>query len=78
MSTPVQITIPPTLLDWVEAQVRSGRYVDASDYLRDLIRRDQQADDDLFKALEEGAKSGVSPRSLDDIWQAAKTKTGHG
>jgi antitoxin ParD1/3/4 len=72
------LLIPPTLLDWVEAQVRSGRYVDASDYLRDLILRDQQADDDLFEALEEGAKSGVSTRSLDDIWRAAKAKSGHG
>jgi antitoxin ParD1/3/4 len=78
MSAPVQITIPPPLLDWVEAQVLSGRYADASDYLRDLILRDQQADDILFEALEEGAKSGVSTRSLDDIWQAAKAKSGHG
>jgi antitoxin ParD1/3/4 len=78
MSAPIQLAIPPTLLDWVEAQVKSGRYVDAGDYVRDLIRRDQQSDDDLFEALAEGAKSGVSGRSLDGIWQAAKAKAGDG
>jgi antitoxin ParD1/3/4 len=78
MSAPIQVNIPPNLLDWVEAQVQSGRYVDAGDYLRDLIRRDQLSDEELFKALEEGTESGISTRSLDDIWQAAKAKTGHG
>ena len=32
---------PPALMAWIEAQVAEGRYVDAADYMRDLIRRDQ-------------------------------------
>ena len=28
--------------EWVEAQARTGRYANASDYVRDLIRRDQE------------------------------------
>lgn len=28
--------------EWVEAQGESGRYSNASDYVRDLIRRDQE------------------------------------
>jgi Arc/MetJ-type ribon-helix-helix transcriptional regulator len=27
--------------DWVEAQVKSGHYINVSDYVRDLIRCDQ-------------------------------------
>ncbi|MBA4009162.1 MAG: type II toxin-antitoxin system ParD family antitoxin [Erythrobacter sp.] len=32
---------PPALMRWIEAQVAEGRYADAGDYLRDLVRRDQ-------------------------------------
>ncbi|MFO6446204.1 type II toxin-antitoxin system ParD family antitoxin [Erythrobacter sp. NE805] len=32
---------PPALERWIEAQVAEGRYADAADYLRDLVRRDQ-------------------------------------
>ena len=28
--------------DWVEAQAETGRYGNASDYVRDLIREDQE------------------------------------
>ncbi len=70
----LQVTMPEAMKEWVEAQVRSGRYADAGDYLRDLVRRDQDVNQDLIEALEEGAASGVSDRSLDDIWQAAKAK----
>jgi len=33
---------PPALMRWIEAQVAEGRYADAADYLRDLVRRDQE------------------------------------
>lgn len=71
----VQVTMPETMKEWVEAQVRSGRYANASDYLRDLVRRDQDGNQELIEALEEGSASGISDRSLEDIWQAAKSKT---
>jgi len=74
----VSIALPQPLLDWIDAQVRTGRYVDAGDYVRDLIRHDQEANEDLLSALEEGAASGASSRTLDDAWQAAKSKAGHG
>ena len=37
----IRISIPKGLKDWIDGQVSSGRYVDASDYIRDLIRREQ-------------------------------------
>ncbi len=33
---------PPALMRWIEAQVAEGRYADAEDYLRDLVRRDSE------------------------------------
>lgn len=70
----VQVTMPETMKEWVEAQVRTGRYANASDYLRDLVRRDQDSSRDLIDALEEGAASGISDQSMEDIWQSAKAK----
>lgn len=32
---------PPDLRRWIEERVAEGRYADAGDYVRDLIRRDQ-------------------------------------
>lgn len=73
--TQLQIILPATLSDWIDAQVRAGRYVDASDYLRDLIRHDQNAADELLQALDDGAASGTSARTLEDAWQSAKAQS---
>jgi antitoxin ParD1/3/4 len=74
----MNVSLPDPLRDWVEAQVKTGRYANASDYVRDLIRRDQEAKDALIEALERGAASGRSRRTIEDIWQTAKRKTAGG
>ena len=38
----MNVSLPDTLKDWVEGQAQTGRYSNASDYVRDLIRRDQE------------------------------------
>lgn len=35
------LRLPDHMIAWVEARIRSARYLDAGDYVRDLIRRDQ-------------------------------------
>ncbi len=50
---------------WVEAQTKDGRYSNASDYVRDLIRRDQdrhQAIAELQQLVDEGIASGPTSR----------------
>lgn len=37
----MNISLPIKMRDWVGAQITSGRYGNASEYVRDLIRRDQ-------------------------------------
>jgi len=37
------ILLPDALGEWVRSRVATGRYATASDYLRDLISRDQEA-----------------------------------
>ena len=61
--TQLTITVPPALEEWVNARLSEGRYADADDYVRDLIRRDQEAEEDetawLREMIEEGLASGV-------------------
>lgn len=38
----MNISLPDQMKEWVEAQASTGRYSNASDYVRDLIRRDQE------------------------------------
>lgn len=58
----MNVSLPDALKEWVEEQAGSGRYGNASDYVRDLIRRDQerrQAIDLLQAAITEGMDSGA-------------------
>jgi antitoxin ParD1/3/4 len=38
----MNVSLPDPMKDWVEAQARTGRYSNASDYVRDLIWKDQE------------------------------------
>ncbi|MBB6487108.1 antitoxin ParD1/3/4 [Rhizobium lusitanum] len=59
--------------DWVEAQAKTGRYSNASDYGRDLIRRDQARSDKIAamqRFVDVGLKSGVGSRSKNELFAA--------
>ncbi|MBE0487092.1 type II toxin-antitoxin system ParD family antitoxin [Marinobacter sp.] len=61
------ITLTEQQDDWVKGQIESGHFGNDSEYIRDLIRRDQQAKERLAmlrKALAEGESSG-QPKPLD-------------
>ena len=63
--------------DWVEAQAGTGRYANASDYVRDLIRRDQDRlakIAELQRLVDEGLASGVSSRTPDEIRQLGRDR----
>tara|TARA_R110002051_G_scaffold308629_4_gene380659 strand:- start:6745 stop:6954 length:210 start_codon:yes stop_codon:yes gene_type:complete len=56
--------------DWVEAQALTGRYSNSSDYVRDLIRRDQDRASKLANMqhlVSEGLASGFSDRPIADV-----------
>ena len=38
----MNVSLPDKMKQWVEEQVQTGRYGNASDYVRDLVRRDQE------------------------------------
>jgi antitoxin ParD1/3/4 len=75
--TTMNVSLPKPMRDWVEAQAKSGRYSSASDYVRDLIRRDQERTDkmaELQMLITQGIESGVSPRSIDDLLRIARAR----
>jgi len=68
------VSIPDPMKDWVQDQIEKGKYANASDYLRDLIRRDQEKAEVLRQALLEGERSGVSRRKVEDIMRDVKKR----
>ena len=71
----MNVSVPDPMRDWVNRRIESGQYASVSDYVRDLIRRDQTRADEkqaLIAALIEGEKSGVSKRRIPDILAAVK------
>lgn len=71
----MNVSLPDPMKDWVEAQARTGRYSNASDYVRDLIRRDQERAAKIARMqalVTESLESGISDESMDDIAAAAR------
>lgn len=70
----MNVSLPTSMKDWVEAQTETGRYANASDYVRDLIRRDQERNDKIAtmqRFVDEGLTSGVGTHSSDTLFAAA-------
>ena len=60
MST-MNVSLPSAMKSWVEEQSRNGPYANSSDYVRDLIRRDQMrraAIEEVQAAVDAGLASG--------------------
>lgn len=61
----LNVTMPDQLKGWIDSRVAQGRYSSSSDYVRDLVRRDQDREEKLARleaAIDEGRRSGVSDR----------------
>lgn len=66
----MNVSLPDGLKSWAEARVAEGRYSCTSDYVRDLMRRDQDSEERrraLQAAIDLGRASGSSEQSLADI-----------
>ncbi|KTR83879.1 hypothetical protein NS277_08065 [Novosphingobium barchaimii] len=75
----MNISLPDQMKSWVEAQSIDGRYSNASDYVRDLIRRDQVRSEkiaNMQRLLDEARASGISDDTMDDIWKRVRTRAG--
>lgn len=66
----MNVSIPDGMKSWVEARTRSGSYSNTSDYVRDLIRRDQERLEKIARLqtlVEQAVASGEGQRSMEQI-----------
>ena len=59
----MNVSLPEPMREWVKQQAERGVYANSSDYVRDLIRRDQLRAEKiqlLQAAIEQGVSSGVA------------------
>jgi antitoxin ParD1/3/4 len=69
----MNISLPKKMKDWVEKRAGEGSYANSSDYIRDLIREDEERQrvyDEIVAAGEEGLASGWSERTPQEIGDA--------
>lgn len=72
------VSLPDPMKDWIEVRIRQGEYASASDYVRDLVRRDRVRREqeltleELRRKLAASRESGVSDRAIDDIFAEAR------
>ena len=73
----MNISLPDPMKAWVEDQAKDGRYSNSSDYVRDLIRRDQIKAEkiaNMQRLVDEAYASGTSDRSFDEIIASARAE----
>lgn len=65
----MSFALPEALREYIDERVRSGQYGNTSEYLRDLIRRDQQAQaaGRLRALIADGLESGDGRAVTDDV-----------
>ncbi len=66
----MNISLPGPMKSWAETQTHTGRYSNVSDYVRDLIRRDQEMKDKIVQMqsrVDEARASGISTDTMEDI-----------
>ena len=73
----MNISLPEQMKTWAESQAGTGKYSNTSDYVRDLIRRDQERSEKIAAMqikINEGLASGVSPHTLSEIFDMARAE----
>ena len=62
---------------WVKERIACGDFTNDSEYIRALVRRDQETAGTLASlrnAIQEGLNSGISERTVEDIWSEAEAR----
>jgi antitoxin ParD1/3/4 len=73
--------LPPDLESWIETRVAEGRFFDASDYLRELVRRDRAEVEDtawVRAMIEEGEASGYLEEDARTVLKGIMAKLPNG
>ena len=71
----ITIAISENLREWISRKTQSGEYADSSDYVSDLIRRDQERSAKIAAmqtAVNAGLASGTGHRTADELFETAR------
>ena len=74
------ITLTDQQDTWIKAQISAGHYTNDSEYIRDLIRREQERNaeiDAIRTALIQGEESG-EPQHFDAVAFKKRMRASHG
>ena len=64
----MNVSLPDEMKEWVDQQVANGRFANASDAVRDFIRRDQVAVA-RFQAVIDEARASRQVIDLTETWR---------
>jgi len=71
----LNISIPDNMKEWINTQIKSGKYSSASDYMRDLVRSDQRGFQEIDDMLIAGLNSGeVTPFDMEETKTKARLR----
>ncbi|WIY52197.1 type II toxin-antitoxin system ParD family antitoxin [Devosia sp. YIM 151766] len=73
----MNVSLPDAMKDWVEKQVETGQYANASDYVRDLIRMDRKradAREKLQQMVDDALASGITNYSKEELLERVMGK----
>ena len=73
----MNVSLPDAMKAWVEEQVQTGKYGNSSDYVRDLVRRDQEraeARQKLQQMVDDALASGIIDMGRDELLARMRLK----
>ena len=73
----LNVSVSEDVREWIEEQVRAGRYANAGDYVRELIQRErqQQARKHVEDLIREGIESGPATPLTQDDWDSIRAES---
>ena len=82
MRASINISLPQPLKEWIAEQVNEGGFSTASEYVRQLLRAEQQRqlrdhiDDNLHQALDSGEATPMTKADWEDIRRQGRKRFG--
>ncbi len=71
------ISVTDQQANWIKAQIETGNYGNESEVFRDLLRDRISRDAEITAiraAIIDGEQSGVSRKTVDEIWEEAQQR----
>jgi antitoxin ParD1/3/4 len=74
VASTITLSVSDDMKAYVEQRLATGEFADVEDYVRELIRADEAHLEWLRAEIQKGFDSGISPLSIDEIFDQALEK----